>query len=73
VVRPRDGAAVEGRIMEDVGAGALAALDAYEGHEYRRVTARVRTPDGQTIDAYIYVPAEATMPSPRGARRGEGW
>jgi gamma-glutamylcyclotransferase (GGCT)/AIG2-like uncharacterized protein YtfP len=56
VVHPLAGASVDGRLLEGVDQAALAALDAYEGREYRRVTVRVQTSDGRTVDAYAYVP-----------------
>lgn len=56
VVHPLAGASVDGRLLEDVDHDALAALDAYEGHEYRRVTVRVQTSDGRAVDAFTYVP-----------------
>lgn len=56
VVHPLAGASVDGRLLENVDRDALAALDAYEGREYRRVTVRVRTSDGRSVDAYAYVP-----------------
>ena len=31
-------------------------VDAYEGRDYRRVTVRVQTSDGRTVDAFAYVP-----------------
>jgi len=71
VVRPRPGAAVDGRILEDVGPDALAAFDAYEGDEYRRTTVRVRTADGHTIEAYVYIPASAvSAQQPQGVPAG---
>jgi gamma-glutamylcyclotransferase (GGCT)/AIG2-like uncharacterized protein YtfP len=63
VVRPRAGAAVDGRILDDVGAVALAALDTYEGHEYRRSIVNVRTVDGTTVEAYIYLPVPVGTPA----------
>jgi len=63
VVRPSTGASVDGRLVEMVDAAALAALDAYEGSEYRRVVIEVRAHGGHTVDAYTYVPAEAPRAS----------
>ncbi|HLJ61203.1 MAG TPA: gamma-glutamylcyclotransferase family protein [bacterium] len=63
VVHPSTGASVDGRVIETVDVAALAALDAYEGTEYRRVVIEVRTHDGRTVDAYTYVPAEASRTS----------
>lgn len=57
VVHPLAGASVDGHLLEDVDRDALAALDAYEGREYRRVSVRVQTSDGRTVDAYAYVPS----------------
>jgi gamma-glutamylcyclotransferase (GGCT)/AIG2-like uncharacterized protein YtfP len=56
VVHPLAGASVDGRLLEGVDQEALAAFDAYEGRDYRRVTVRVQTSDGRTVDAYAYVP-----------------
>lgn len=59
VVHPLAGASVDGRLLEDVDHDALAALDAYEGREYRRVTVRVQTRNGRAVDAFAYVPTRA--------------
>jgi gamma-glutamylcyclotransferase (GGCT)/AIG2-like uncharacterized protein YtfP len=63
VVHPLAGASVDGRLLEGVDQDALAALDAYEGREYRRVTVRVQTSDGRSVEAYAY------LPMPGGANR----
>jgi len=34
---------------------AWAALDAFEGNEYHRVTARARTRGGELVEAFVYV------------------
>jgi gamma-glutamylcyclotransferase (GGCT)/AIG2-like uncharacterized protein YtfP len=60
VVHPLAGASVDGRLLENLDRETLAALDAYEGREYRRVSVRVQTSDGRTVDAYAYVPAGGT-------------
>jgi gamma-glutamylcyclotransferase (GGCT)/AIG2-like uncharacterized protein YtfP len=60
VVHPLAGASVDGRLLEDVDRETLAALDAYEGREYRRVSVRVQTSDGRTVEAYAYVAAGGT-------------
>jgi len=57
VIRPVEGSCVDGRVLEEVDAAALAAFDAYEGPEYRRVVVPVRTGDGRIVDAHAYVPA----------------
>jgi gamma-glutamylcyclotransferase (GGCT)/AIG2-like uncharacterized protein YtfP len=57
VVHQLAGASVDGRLLEEVDREALAALDAYEGREYRRVAVRVQTSDGRSMEAYAYVPA----------------
>lgn len=62
VVHPLAGSSVDGRLLEDLDHETLAALDAYEGREYRRVTVRVQTSDGRAVEAFTYVPA-ATTPS----------
>jgi len=56
VVRPQAGCRVDGRLLDEVDADALAALDAYEGHHYRRVVARVHTHDARAVHAYLYIP-----------------
>jgi len=65
VVHPLAGASVDGRLLDGVDEKALAALDAYEGREYRRVTVRVQTSDGRAVDAYAYVPVAAGTETPR--------
>jgi len=57
VVHPLAGSSVDGLLLDDVDERTLAALDAYEGPRYRRVTVRVQTSDGGAVDAYVYVPA----------------
>jgi gamma-glutamylcyclotransferase (GGCT)/AIG2-like uncharacterized protein YtfP len=44
-----------------------ARLDEFEGREYRRVATRVRTAEGDEVDAWIYVLAADPDPT-RGAR-----
>lgn len=68
VVHPLAGASVDGRLLEDVDHEALAAIDAYEGHHYRRVTVRVQTSDGRTLDAYAYLPTEGGRRAPGAPR-----
>jgi gamma-glutamylcyclotransferase (GGCT)/AIG2-like uncharacterized protein YtfP len=63
VVHPSTEASVDGRLVETVDAAALAALDAYEGAEYRRVVIEVRTSDGRTVDAHTYVPVDVARAS----------
>ncbi len=63
VVHPLAGSSVDGKLLEDVDDQVLEALDAYEGDQYRRVVAAVRTSDGRTVDAYIYVPARSARPA----------
>ena len=65
VVHPLAGASVDGRLLEDVDRDALAALDAYEGREYRRVMVRVQTSDGRAVDAFAYVPAAPSAGRPQ--------
>ena len=69
VVHPLAGASVDGRLLDGVDQEALAALDAYEGREYRRVTVLVQTSDGRAIDAYAYVPVQAGAGTPRAGGR----
>jgi len=57
VIRPRSDAAVVGKMLDDIDEDILATLDAYEGREYRRIVVEVDTPDGRTVEAYVYVPA----------------
>ncbi|GIZ51783.1 gamma-glutamylcyclotransferase family protein [Noviherbaspirillum aridicola] len=51
----RCGAQVPGVLYRDVGEAALAALDAFEGPEYERVTVRVRDAAGAQVDAAAYL------------------
>lgn len=69
VVHPLAGASVDGRLLDGVDQEALAALDAYEGREYRRVTVRVQMSDGRAVDAYAYVRVQAGAGTP-GSDRG---
>ena len=57
VIRPRSDATVVGKVLDGIDDEMLATLDAYEGHEYRRIIVQVDTPDGRTVEAYAYVPA----------------
>jgi len=67
VVRRRAGASVRGRLLLEVDARALSALDAYEGAQYRRAPVRVRMLDGDEVETHVYVPVR----SPRaGGRAG---
>jgi len=66
VVRRRAGARVQGRLLLEVTARTLAALDAYEGDAYRRVRARVRLSDGTAVETRVYVPVRS--PRRAGAR-----
>lgn len=60
------GAAVDGVLYRDVDAAALAALDAFEGPEYRRATVTVTCENGDTVEAgvYLYLVAEKLSESP---------
>lgn len=72
VVHPLADSTVEGRLLDGVDARVLAALDAYEGVQYRRVVVRVETDEG-AVEAHMYVPAPSPAPGPpegRGTRRG---
>ncbi|OWW23009.1 gamma-glutamylcyclotransferase family protein [Noviherbaspirillum denitrificans] len=62
----RPGASVDGVLYFDVSPADLAALDAFEGAEYRRDTVRVTLSTGETIDAgtYIYLLPEKLSGSP---------
>jgi len=68
VVHPQAGSRVDGQLLAEVDADALAALDAYEGHRYRRVVVRVHTHDARAVTAYLYIPS--TPRAPRGQTRG---
>lgn len=70
IVRPLPGSSVGGKLLEGVDGEAFAALDAYEGAQYRRVLVRVRTSDGRAAVAYVYSPRLRTRParSRRGSR-----
>ena len=67
VVRRRAGASVRGRLLLGVDAVARAALDAYEGAEYRLARARVRTLDGDPVRTHMYVPVRGARASGAGA------
>lgn len=60
------GAQVEGMLYRDVDAAALAALDAFEGPEYRRGTVQVCCAGGVTASAaaYLYLAPEKLSGSP---------
>ncbi len=64
VVHPLGGASVDGKLLEGVDDHVLAALDAYEGPEYRRVIVQVQTSDGRSVEAYVYVPMASRSPVP---------
>lgn len=60
------GGAVEGVLYFDVVQGDIAALDAFEGVEYRRESTRVTLVGGETVqaDTYIYLVRERLSESP---------
>lgn len=60
------GASVEGVLYCDVAPNDVAALDAFEGVEYRRETIPVTLPGGETVlaDTYIYLLPEKLSESP---------
>ncbi|HYD61148.1 MAG TPA: gamma-glutamylcyclotransferase family protein [Noviherbaspirillum sp.] len=64
IVRP--GASVEGVLYFDVSPADVAALDAFEGEEYRRDTVRVALPSGELVDAgtYLYLLPQKLSDSP---------
>ncbi|HEX2711558.1 MAG TPA: gamma-glutamylcyclotransferase family protein [Candidatus Acidoferrales bacterium] len=62
VVHPLAGASVDGKLLEGLDDRAFAALDAYEGPEYRRVIVQVQTSDGGPAQAYAYVPVPSRPP-----------
>lgn len=45
---------IQGVLWFDVSAAALAALDQFEGDQYRRVTTHAQTNDGKTFQVQIY-------------------
>ena len=57
MIRPRSDATVVGKVLDDIDDDILATLDAYEGREYGRIIVEVDTPDGRTVEAYVYIPA----------------
>jgi gamma-glutamylcyclotransferase (GGCT)/AIG2-like uncharacterized protein YtfP len=65
VVHPLSGSSVDGKLLDDVDDRTLAAFDAYEGDQYRRVIVQVQTSDGDTLEAYMYVPVQSPRPTPR--------
>jgi gamma-glutamylcyclotransferase (GGCT)/AIG2-like uncharacterized protein YtfP len=62
----RAGAAVSGVLYFDVDACDVAALDAFEGEDYRRETVRVALDDGGSAEAgaYIYLLPQNLLESP---------
>jgi gamma-glutamylcyclotransferase (GGCT)/AIG2-like uncharacterized protein YtfP len=61
----RTDAVVTGVVYFDVAPEDLAALDAFEGEEYRRVTVTVAQGDARTsADTYLYLPREKLSDSP---------
>jgi len=64
VVQPES--EVAGLLYFDVSAADVAALDAFEGHEYRRVPVGVRLDSGEIVDAqtYLYLLPEKLSDSP---------
>jgi gamma-glutamylcyclotransferase (GGCT)/AIG2-like uncharacterized protein YtfP len=66
VVLPSPGSRVDGRLLEPVDAAAFAALDEYEGSEYRRVILSVLTSERRAVDAFAYVPRNLPLATIRG-------
>lgn len=64
IVQP-DGS-VQGVLYFDVAPGDVAALDAFEGNDYRRVTIPVTTASGAALqaDTYLYLSQEKLSKSP---------
>lgn len=62
----RAGASVRGVLYFDVDARDMAALDAFEGADYRRVPLQVTTAAGPTLaaHAYLYLPQQNLSESP---------
>lgn len=60
------GAAVDGVLYRDVDERDLAALDAFEGEDYRRITVRVAPDAAATLEAqtYLYLLPQKLTPSP---------
>ena len=52
---PETGAQVEGVLYFDVDKDDLAALDAFEGVEYRRDKVSINSESGVIVDAYTYI------------------
>jgi gamma-glutamylcyclotransferase (GGCT)/AIG2-like uncharacterized protein YtfP len=57
---------VEGVVYFDVSLEDLAALDSFEGGDYRRVEIAASLPDGTSVNAsaYLYLPQEKLAPEP---------
>ena len=62
----RPGATVRGLVYFEISAADLAALDIFEGCEYRRITVEVAGADGRavTADTYLYLPLEKLAAAP---------
>jgi gamma-glutamylcyclotransferase (GGCT)/AIG2-like uncharacterized protein YtfP len=62
---PQAGAAVRGVLYFDVAPEDMAALDAFEGSEYRRETVNVRQEQGGMLsaDTYLYLPRHKLSPA----------
>ena len=62
----RAGAAVEGVLYFDVSPADIAALDAFEGSEYRRTTVKVTLASGEAVEAgtYLYLLPQKLSESP---------
>lgn len=51
---PQADSTVHGKLYWDLGEGAMAKLDAFEGDKYERVLVQVTMPDGTSEQAYVY-------------------
>ncbi len=54
-IRKSPGSSVRGKLLLRLTEEELRVLDQYEGEEYERTEVKVKTPDGEFIDAFVYV------------------
>jgi len=72
-IRACAGAETDVRVLEGLGAKALARGDAFEGAEYERRVLAVRFADGSTGEAMFYIPTAAIRLSDRPWRYDWAW
>jgi gamma-glutamylcyclotransferase (GGCT)/AIG2-like uncharacterized protein YtfP len=54
-IKKSPGYSVNGKLLLGLTEEELRVLDQYEGEEYERIEVRVKTPEGEFIDAFVYV------------------